>query len=255
MSKEKNSFPLFESIKTVITETQQYVVRNVNSAMTLAYFRIGKMIVEDEQDGNERAGYAQEILKKLSTKLTDEFGRGYSNDNLEFMRKFYLTYQNRSPQTLYGDSENPISESLIRKSESPFQLSWTHYIQLLKIKVDDERSFYEIEAANNNWSVRELKRQYGSSLFERLALGKDKDGVRRLAEKGQILKKPVDAVKSHVAVEAALKALGVSFKKQKDVESYDPEFAAKIERSRQDVKEGKFSSVNEEDLQTFLGLK
>jgi predicted nuclease of restriction endonuclease-like (RecB) superfamily len=169
--------------------------------MTLAYFRIGKMIVEDEQDGQERAGYAKEILKKLSVKLTEEFGRGYSEDNLDFMRKFYLTYQNRIPRKLSAESENPISESLIRKLESPFHLSWTHYIQLLKIKGDDERSFYEIEAVNSNWSVRELQRQYGSSLFERLALSKDKDGVRRLAEKGQILEKPVDAVKSHYVLE------------------------------------------------------
>jgi predicted nuclease of restriction endonuclease-like (RecB) superfamily len=198
---QKNSFPLFESIKTVIAETQQNVVRNVNSAMTLAYFRIGKMIVEDEQEGKERASYAKEILKKLSVKLTEEFGRGYSEDNLDFMRKFYLTYQNRIPQKLSVESENPISESLSRKFENPFKLGWSHYVQLLKIKADDERSFYEIEAGNNNWSVRELQRQYGSSLFERLALSKDKDGVRRLAEKGQILEKPVDAVKSHYVLE------------------------------------------------------
>lgn len=190
MSKiQKNSFPLFENVKTVITETQQNVVRNVNSAMTLAYFRIGKMIVEDEQDGQERAGYAKDTIASLSDKLCEEFGKGYSTSNLEYMRSFYLTYQNR------------ISQSLTGKLESPFNLSWTHYIQLLKIKGDDERSFYEIEAANSNWSVRELQRQYGSSLFERLALSKDKDGVRRLAEKGQILEKPVDAVKSHYVLE------------------------------------------------------
>lgn len=182
MSKtQNNSFPLFESVKTVITETQQYVVRNVNSAMTLAYFRIGKMIVEDEQDGNERAGYAKEILKKWSISLNNEFGKGYSVDNLQLMRKFYLTYQDRIPQTLSGESEDTISESLIRKFESPFKLSWTHYIQLLKIKSDDERNFYEIEAVSNNWSVRELQRQYSSSLFERLALSTDKEGVKQLA--------------------------------------------------------------------------
>jgi predicted nuclease of restriction endonuclease-like (RecB) superfamily len=200
MSKiQKNSFPLFENVKTVITETQQNVVRNVNSAMTLAYFRIGKMIVEDEQDGQERAGYAKEILKKLSVKLTEEFGRGYSEDNLEFMRKFYHAYQKYEP--VIWNPVNPISETLSRKLENPFKLGWSHYVQLLKIKGDDERSFYEIEAANNNWSVRELQRLYGSSLFERLALSKDKDGVRRLAEKGQILEKPVDAVKSHYVLE------------------------------------------------------
>jgi len=196
---QNNSFPLFESVRTVITETQQYVVRNVNSAMTLAYFRIGKMIVEDEQNGNERAGYAQEILKKLSISLNNEFGKGYSVDNLQLMRKFYLTYEKY--ESVIRISDNPISESLIRKFESPFKLSWTHYIQLLKIKSDDERSFYEIEAVNNNWSVRELQRQYGSSLFERLALSTDKEGVRQLAAKGQILEKPLDAVKSHYVLE------------------------------------------------------
>jgi len=85
--------------------------------------------------------------------------------------------------------------------ESPFKLGWSHYVLLLKIKSDDERSFYEIESINNNWSVRELQRQYGSSLFERLALSTDKEGVRQLAEKGQILEKPLDAVKSHYVLE------------------------------------------------------
>lgn len=83
----------------------------------------------------------------------------------------------------------------------PFSLSWTHYIQLLKVKNEDERNFYEIEATQNNWSVRELQRQYGSALFERLALSKDKQAIKQLAEKGQILEKPADALKSHYVLE------------------------------------------------------
>lgn len=146
MSNDK-AFPLFENIKSIIAETQQYVVRNVNSAMILAYFQIGRMIVEDEQDGRTRADYAKETFLRLSKALNKEFGKGYSVSNLEYMRSFYVNYQKR------------ISQSVIGNLEQPFQLSWTHYIQLLKIKDADERSFYEIESISNNWSVRELQRQ------------------------------------------------------------------------------------------------
>ncbi|HEY8780996.1 MAG TPA: PDDEXK nuclease domain-containing protein [Mucilaginibacter sp.] len=209
------SFSLFENVKTVIAETQRYIVSNVNQAMLLAYFQIGKMIVEDEQQGNRRADYAKETILQLSKELNKEFGRGYSVDNLERFRKFYLIYQNRiSASPMRKSSNNSLnskSASAMRLFENPqpatgifkapFGLSWTHYIQLLKIKNQDERSFYEIEASENNWSVRELQRQYDSALFERLALSKDKKGIKQLAERGQLIEKPADALKSHYVLE------------------------------------------------------
>jgi len=202
MSINSNFFPLFENVKSLITETQKYVVRNVNSAMTLAYFRIGKMIVEDEQQGNQRAEYAKETIAKLSTELNKEFGKGYSISNLEYMRSFYNIYQLRISQSLIGKFKNSSkSQSITKNLNIPFLLSWTHYIQLLKIKDDDERNFYEIEASANDWSVRELQRQYNAALFERLALSKDKIGVRQLVAKGQLIEKPADALKSHYVLE------------------------------------------------------
>lgn len=202
MRSKNNPFPLFENIKTIIAETQHYIVRNVNAAMILAYFQIGKMIVEDEQHGSQRAGYAKETIARLSKELNREFGRGYSISNMEYIRSFYIIYRHRIPQSVIGEFDQLlISQTVIGELTIPFHLSWTHYIQLLKIKNEDERNFYEIEAAANNWSVRELQRQYNSALFERLALSKDKNGIKQLAAKGQIIEKPTDALKSHYVLE------------------------------------------------------
>ncbi|WP_412468762.1 PDDEXK nuclease domain-containing protein [Pedobacter sp. KLB.chiD] len=183
------SFILFEKVKNIVTDTQRAVVRNVNAAMVCAYFQIGRMIVEDEQEGSERAYYAKETLVKLSLALNQEFGKGYSVSNLEYMRNFYLAYQDR------------ISQSVTGIFQSPFLLSWTHYVQLLKIKDNDERTFYEIECVNNNWSVRELQRQFNSALYERIALSKEKDEVRQLSQSGQVIEKPADILKSHYVLE------------------------------------------------------
>lgn len=202
MELKNKPFPLFENIKTVIGETLRYVVRNVNSAMILSYFQIGKMIVEDEQQGNRRAEYAKETILQLSNELNKEFGKGYSVSNLEYMRNFYINYHNRISQSVIGELLKDLkSQSPTGILQNPFHLSWTHYIQLLKIKNEDERNFYEIETVENNWSVRELQRQYNSALFERLALSKDKKTIRQLAEKGQVIEKAADALKSHYVLE------------------------------------------------------
>lgn len=190
---------LFQSIKSLVETAKSSIVRNINSTMLLTYFQIGKMIVEDEQQGKERADYAKETIKNLSLQLTEEFGKGYSVTNLEYFRKFFLTYENRNSQSLIGVSEK--SQSPIGEFKIPFTLSWTHYIQLLKIRNDDERSFYEIEATQNNWSVRELERQFNSSLYERLALSRDKEAVKEMAKKGQVIQKPTDVLKSHYVLE------------------------------------------------------
>ncbi len=193
---------LFQSVKYLIEEAQQYIVRNVNTTMLLTYFEIGRMIVEHEQKGKYRADYAEETLIQLSKNLTKVFGKGYSTSNLEYMRNFYILYQKRIPQSLIGKSKrNQKSQSLIGKSKFPFSLSWTHYLQLLKIENNAERSFYEIEAAKNHWSVRELQRQFNSAIYERVSLNRDKKGIKDLSKKGQVIEKPTDTLKSHYVLE------------------------------------------------------
>lgn len=198
---------LFQSVKYLIENAKIDIVRNVNTTMLLTYFKIGKIIIEDEQNGKDRAEYSKETLKNLSKQLTKEFGRGYSISNLEYFRKFYLTFQNRISQTLIGESGK--SQTLIGEFEKhqisfrnfPFTLSWSHYIQLMKIENEDERNFYEIEATQNNWSVREFTRQYNSAIYERLALSRDKEGIIQLSQKGQVIEKPTDILKSHYVLE------------------------------------------------------
>lgn len=227
----KSNNKLLQAVKSLIIESQQHVVRNVNLTMLLTYFEIGRMIVEDEQNRQSRATYSEQTIRNLSSDLTKEFGKGYSKSNLEYMRYFFNTYNNRITQSLIGQSGKPaisqpqvtkstkrsIAQSLIGQSskssivqsligqssqgESPFTLSWTHYLQLMKIADENERTFYEIEATQNNWSVRELTRQYNSALYERVAASRDKKGVRNLANKGQIIERPIDAIKSHYVLE------------------------------------------------------
>jgi len=191
---------LFGKISNLLNESRKYVVVSVNQTIVLTYFEIGRLIVENEQEGKERAAYGKAVLKELSQKLSEEFGKGYSVYNLERMRNFYLIYKNRIADTqksasLLRRSEFEKSASPMRKSEHPFKLSWTHYLQLLKIDRIDERDFYEIEAANNKWSVRELERQFNSSLYERLVLSRDKQGIKELNKKGQVVSKPIDTIK------------------------------------------------------------
>lgn len=173
--------------------------------MLLTYFQIGKFIVQDEQRNKSRANYAASTLKLLSNQLTKDFGKGFSVDNLERFRKFYLTYKNRISATVSRKSKNNFiqkkSATVSRKSGLLFHLSWSHYTLLLKINNQNEREFYEIEAKQNNWSVRELQRQYDSSLFERLALSKNKKKIKQLSTKGQIIQKPTDALKDHLVLE------------------------------------------------------
>ena len=133
-------------------------------------------------------------MKGISSALTKEFGRGYSVYNLERMRNFYIDYKSRIP-----DTEK--SATVLRKLKSPFKISWSHYLQLLKIDNKGERDFYEIESAHNNWSVRELQRQYNSSLFERLVLSKGKKSIKELSIKGHIIAKPDDAGKDPYILE------------------------------------------------------
>lgn len=202
---ENNIF--FARIIDLLQATRNNIVKAVNQTMVLTYFEIGKIIIEEEQKGENRAAYGKKLLKELSTKLTKDFGRGYSVDNLENMRKFYVAYS--KSETVSRISRENISETMSRKSENEiqqsvptiFSLSWSHYLILMRIEKEDERRFYEIEATKNNWSVRELQRQYDSALYTRLVLSRDKKQVKELSEKGLIITQPEDAIKDPYVLE------------------------------------------------------
>ena len=176
---------IYEEIHELLSKVRQNIILNVNSTMTKTYFLVGKRIVEEEQNGNKRAEYGKNLIKTLSKKLTKEFGKGFSETNLEQMRKFFKVYG--IPQTL--------------SEEFQFNLSWSHYLILMRIEDIGTRNFYEIEAIQNNWSLRELKRQVNSALYERLVLSKDKEKVKELAVKGQIIEKPQDIIKDPYILE------------------------------------------------------
>lgn len=181
---------LYHDIKSLLENARKKVLSTVNSTMTLTYFLIGKKIVEEEQNGELRAEYGKELIKNLATKLTKEFGKGFTVRNLELIRKFYMTY-----------SEDEKTKSVISFSENPFKLSWTHYIRLVRIQNVEERSFYEIEAEKENWTVREMDRQISSCLYERLVLSRDKEEIKALSTKGQIIEKPKDIIKDPYVLE------------------------------------------------------
>ena len=194
---------LFDKIAAVIDKARQMIVTTVNTAEVYTKYEIGRYIIEDEQEGHYRAQYGKAVLSVLSTKLTERFGRGWSVDTLEQTRKLYITYSNSA--TMLRNLEDPteISETLSRKSEySPrFTLSWSHYLVLLRVEDSNARSFYEIECAREMWSVRQLRRQVGSSLYERLALSRNRDEVMRLAQEGQTIEKPADIIKNPLTLE------------------------------------------------------
>ena len=202
---------LFTEVKTIIENAKRQIVRNVNSIIVYSYIQIGKRIVEFEQQGNSRAEYAEETIKKLSQELTREFGKGYSIDNLEKMRKFYLTYEQRiseSPVRKSTLKTTKKSESLVRNLQNPidkfgsrFPLSWTHYFHLLKIDILKEHDFYEIETISNNWSIREIQRQYQSSLYERLTLNRNKKQIKALSKKDQVITDTIDSLKDPFVLE------------------------------------------------------
>ena len=177
---------LFENIRLLLVSARQNVLRQINTTMVHTYFEIGKTIVEDEQKGEKRANYGAKILKNLSNQLMREFGKGYSLTNLKQMKSFYLTYS--KGQTVSDQSEK--SETLSRI----FKLSWSHYVLLMRLD-EPIRKFYEIEAVQNNWSLRELKRQFNSALYERLAFRRDKQKIIELSSKGQIVEDPTDLIK------------------------------------------------------------
>lgn len=180
---EITSSHLANRISALLNSARKKVLQTVNITMVMTYFEIGRMIVEEEQNGKERADYGKQIIKLLSERLTNEFGKGFSQRNLEQIRQFYSVYS--KTQTLSAE----------------FNLSWSHYLKLMRIDDENERKFYEIESYKNNWSIRELNRQYDSALFTRLTLSKDKNEILALSLKGHIIEKPQDAIKDPYILE------------------------------------------------------
>ncbi len=171
---------IFNNIKDLVINSRNKVYHTVNTEMLNLYWNIGKVIMEIQQ-GDERASYGDTVLDKLSKKLTNEFGKGFSSRNLRTMRKFYLMY--------------PIWKTVSAK------LSWSHYLELIKIDDELKRNFYLNECINSKWSVRELQRQRDSLLYERLTISANKEKILELSEKGQILKTSKDLVKDPFVLE------------------------------------------------------
>ena len=222
MSKEfakiENGERLTEEISLLIENAKQHIIAEVNSTMTATYYEIGRIIVEHEQKGRKRATYGKGVLKDLSKKLTVRFGKGFSVDNLQNMRQFYIVYHKSIYETASRKSLWEKSETLSRKSSdavdvattapaipqtlsAKFPLSWSHYLFLMRINNPQERKFYETEAAKERWSLREMKRQFNSALYERLALSRDKKTVAEMSQKGQIIERPEDIVKDPYILE------------------------------------------------------
>lgn len=217
--KQKSS-PLatgYADIRSGIVEllhaARQAAVRNVNSLMTASYWEIGRRIVEAEQKGNPRAGYGEQLIQRLSLDLTQQFGRGFSPDNLENMRRFFLAYSttpiSETPSRISGNAlDDKISETASAKLTlaqltKAFTLPWSAYVRLLSVKDGRARQFYEAEALRSGWSVRQLDRQIGSQFYERTALSKNKAAM---LAKGAVAKtedaiSPDEAIKDPYVLE------------------------------------------------------
>lgn len=166
---------LISSIGQILEEGRRKAIQSINQILVKTYWEIGRRIVKYEQKGQEKAIYGISLLRNLSRDLTLKYGKGFSEDNLEKMRRFYLFFKN--------------SETLSRK------LSWSHYCLLIRIRNATMRNFYAIETEKTGWSVRELERQINAMLFERLIISKDKKEILRLSKKGQIIQIPKDIIK------------------------------------------------------------
>ena len=205
---------LFERISTLIEQARRHVRTTVNLTEVYTKYAIGQYIIEDEQQGKYRAQYGKQVLKELSSRLTDRFGDGWSYPTMKNIRQFYLVYSNRL-NSVYPIETKKAKQCLAnsefvygvdnfdnqRLSNPQFTLSWSHYLILMRIENPDARSFYEIECAQQQWSVRQLSRQVGSSLYERLALSRNKDEVMRLAREGQTVEKSSDIIKDPLTLE------------------------------------------------------
>ena len=192
------STTFLNKVGNLLDNARKNVKTAVNLAMVYTYYEIGRMIVEEEQNGADRATYGKRVLSELSEYLTQNYGKGFSVGNLKNIRQFYKVFsEDQIGETVFSQFDNLPLASNGRK----FYLSWSHYLKLMRISNVDERHFYEIEAVRNDWSLSELCRQFDSSLYERLALSRDKEDVKKLAREGQIIQAPQDAVKDPYVLE------------------------------------------------------
>jgi len=219
-SDEMNYVSLVEAISQAHEQTQRQAVNAVNLALTLRNWLIGYHIFEYQQNGQDRAAYGEKLLENLSKDLTKKLGKGFARRNLFMFREFYRAYPIvQSMIAQFDFTKSPISQSLIAQfnlnlpaatsvdmkrfgwqDEDYFaqlfkKLSWTHFIELMRIEDNLKRAFYEIQTLQNRWSVRELKRQIDSLLYERVGLSRDKAGVLKLAETGEIFTKPSEIIR------------------------------------------------------------
>ena len=183
----KNTQSLPERVITLIEEARRKVASAANVALVYTYYEIGRMIVEDEQGGKERAAYGDKTLAELSEKLTAKFGKGWSIANLKLMRQFFITYSN-SLNTVYpigtpNGQATPLPANETIHTVGDFTLSWSHYLVLMRISDPAARGFYEKEAAEGQWSLRQMSRQIGSQLYERSLKHKGEVGVTELMRK------------------------------------------------------------------------
>ena len=188
----------FDRILDILKNARKQAKMALNISMVYSYYEVGRAIIEEEQNGKQRAEYGKAILKELSKRLTESLGKGFSVENLKLMRRFYVVYsKDQIGQKVSAQFENlPVT-----REGRKFFLSFSHYVFLMRIPNIDERHFYEIEAAHNGWGIKELERQYDSALYERLALSRDKEGIERLSTEGQIIEKPEDLLKDPYVLE------------------------------------------------------
>ena len=209
LKEENQAVYLYFKIAEEISKGRKQVASTANLVMVHTYFEIGRMIVEEEQGGEKRASYGKKVLKFLSVKLVEEFGKGFSIQNLRNMRKFYLVFyetkiqKRQRPSVVFQSFKDELDRCLYDDGFkiNLFNLSWSHYLILMRIERKDERQFYEIEAVNQNWSEAQLKRQYNSSLFERLVLSRDKEEVLKLSSEGNVIAKPQDIIKNPLTLD------------------------------------------------------
>ena len=204
---------LYEKSKNLIDSARNNMGQMANAITVLTSFLLGRYIVEQEQQGAERAKYGTKVIDSLSAYLTEEYGRGFSRSNVAGMRQFYMAYRERENEIIqsgigqfeqaFGIVKSGIGQLEAAYKKVPFKLSWTHYQVLMRIEDREEREFYEKEAIRSNWNVSTLKRQFQSSLYERLALSRDKNDVMRLANEGAVPQKPEDILHTPYVLEFA----------------------------------------------------
>lgn len=183
----------------LIHYARNLAVQQINLIELMTNYALGRWIVEEQQNGQDRAQYGARLINKLAEALTAEFGRGYSRETIKNCRRFYLEYKDRIGQTLFSLFAVEKSQTVFAqlKKQPPSVLSWSHYLILMRIENENERQFYETESAKSQWSVRTLQRQYASSLYERLLLSSEKDKAMELSQQGVIVERPQDLLLSN----------------------------------------------------------